>query len=68
MKTLPQQMEDTQLEIDALKAKLADPDLFQKDPAKFNATATQLTELETAMGDMEEEWLRLEMLREEIEG
>ncbi len=68
LETLPQKMEDTQLEIDALKAKLADPDLFQKDPAKFNATATQLTELETAMGDMEEEWLRLELLREEIEG
>lgn len=68
LETLPDEMAKTQTEIDAAKKKLADPKFFQKDPAAFNKAAAELTELESAVEKMEEEWLRLEMLREELEG
>lgn len=55
-------------EIEATEAKLADPDLFSKDPEEFGrasrALETKRSELEAA----EEEWLQLEEKRETIEG
>ncbi len=68
LETLPNDMAAAEEKIAALKGKLADPDFFQKDAEGFNKTAAQLTDLEAKLAHMEEEWLRLEMLREEIEG
>jgi len=47
---------------------MADPNLFTKDPATFNTLAQEMTKLREKLEAMEEEWLELEMLREEIEG
>ena len=52
----------------SLQERLADPDLFAKDSKKFAELSQQLAKLEAEKAHAEEEWLALEMLREEIEG
>ncbi len=68
LETLPGDIAAAETKIEQLKVKLAEPDFFQKDAAGFNKAAEELSALETQLGQMEEEWLRLEMLREELEG
>ncbi len=50
-----------------LQADLADPDLYRRDPAKFEKTSTALSAKSTELAAAEERWLELEMLREESE-
>ena len=61
-------MEKAEKEIAAREAKMADPALFTKDPATFNKLAAEMEKLRHSLTAMEEEWLELEMLREELEG
>ena len=68
LENLPKEMEKTEKEIAAREAKMADPNLFTKDPATFNKLATETEKLRADLVRMEEEWLELEMLREELEG
>lgn len=65
---LPQEISKLQDEIASLKERLNDPALFERDPAEFNNAAEDLTQKQTALGKAEEEWLQLEMKREEVEG
>lgn len=67
LETLPAQMEELQTEIDTYQATLTDPDLFKSDPAKFDVTAKAMQAAETALAAAEEQWLELEMKREEME-
>ncbi len=66
--TLPATMDKLQAQIEQLQAKLATPNLFAKDPAAFNAAAAELKAAEAALAAAEEQWLELEMLREELAG
>jgi ABC transport system ATP-binding/permease protein len=66
--TLPARIADLQSEITSLHAALADPDLYARDPAAFQARSEALGRAEQALAEAEEQWLTLEMLREEIEG
>jgi ATP-binding cassette subfamily F protein uup len=50
-----------------LAEKLADPELYARDPESFTRTGAKLAETESAIAAAEEEWLRIEMLREELE-
>ena len=68
LENLPKEMEKTQKEIAAREAKMADPNLFAKDQATFNKLAAETEKLRADLIRMEEEWLELEMLREELEG
>ncbi|MDW6021968.1 ABC-F family ATP-binding cassette domain-containing protein [Mesorhizobium sp. BAC0120] len=68
LESLPKKMEEAADRIAALEKKLTDPALFSRDAAAFNKTATELEKERAALAAMEEEWLELEMLREEIEG
>ncbi len=68
LENLPKEMEKAQGEIAKREQRMADPDLFTKDPATFNTLAQEMTKLREKLEAMEEEWLELEMLREEIEG
>lgn len=67
LETLPGRIEELQKEIDTHQATLIDPDLFKSDPAKFDATAKAMQTAETALAAAEEQWLELEMKREELE-
>ncbi len=68
LETLPAKMDALAKEIATLEAKLADPQLYAKDPTLFAKTAALLEKKREENAAMEEEWLELEMLREEIEG
>lgn len=68
LENLPKEMEKAEKEITAREARMADPNLFTKDPATFNKLAAEMEKLRTDITRMEEEWLELEMLREELEG
>lgn len=68
LETLPGKMETLAREIAVLEAKLADPQLYSKDPVLFARTAELLEKKRAENSAMEEEWLELEMLREELEG
>ncbi|MBO0132818.1 ABC-F family ATP-binding cassette domain-containing protein [Agrobacterium burrii] len=68
LENLPKEMEKTQGEIAKREQRMADPNLFAKDPAVFNTLAQEMTKLREKLETMEEEWLELEMLREEMEG
>ncbi|MDI7864876.1 ABC-F family ATP-binding cassette domain-containing protein [Rhizobiaceae bacterium n13] len=68
LENLPKEMAKAEAEIAKREARMADPDLFAKDPAAFNKLAAELEKLRSGLTRMEEEWLELEMLREELEG
>ena len=68
LKTLPELIAKLETQAAALQAKLADPQFFAKDAAKFAATAAELEKTQAELAKAEEDWLALEMLREEIEG
>ncbi len=65
--TLPARMEALQGDIATLRTALAAPDLYTRDRARFERFTTALTAKEADLAAAEEEWLELEMLREEIE-
>jgi ATP-binding cassette subfamily F protein uup len=65
--TLPARIAALQAEIAGLDAVLADPDLYASDPARFGATTKALAVARTGLAAAEEQWLTLEMLREEID-
>jgi ATP-binding cassette subfamily F protein uup len=68
LENLPKEMEKAQAEIAKREEKMADPNLFTKDPTSFGKLADEMEKLRNKLVAMEEEWLELEMLREELEG
>ncbi|MRG67851.1 ATP-binding cassette domain-containing protein [Rhizobium pusense] len=68
LENLPKEMEKAQEEIAKREQRMADPELFTKDQAAFNKLAREMEKLREKLEAMEEEWLELEMLREELEG
>jgi ATP-binding cassette subfamily F protein uup len=67
LETLPDQIAAFQTQIAGLNAVLADPDLYARDAAQFRAAMEVLAIAREELAAAEERWLRLEMLREEIE-
>ncbi|MHB2167343.1 ABC-F family ATP-binding cassette domain-containing protein [Alsobacter sp. R-9] len=68
LETLPATMEKLAAEIARIDAALADPQLYTRDPARFSALTAAAAKAQADLAAAEEEWLRLEMLREELEG
>ncbi len=68
LETLPARIDQQQKGIALLQDKLAQPGLYARDRDGFDKMSKQLTDAEKKLASMEEEWLELEMLREEVEG
>ncbi|MBL8580035.1 MAG: ATP-binding cassette domain-containing protein [Mesorhizobium sp.] len=68
LENLPGKMEAASSSISALENQLADPSFYDKNPASFAKTIAALEKERQTLAAMEEEWLELEMLREELEG
>jgi ATP-binding cassette subfamily F protein uup len=68
LESLPEKMSGISTAISALEDKLADPKFYDRDPKGFAQTITMIDKERAALATMEEEWLELEMLREELEG
>ena len=65
---LPAKLAENAAAIAAIEARLADPELFRRDPDAFTAATAQLERLQAERHALEERWLALEMLRERAEG
>ncbi len=68
LKTLPGRMDKLQAEIARLQGALADADLYTRDRKAFEAATARLTAAQAELAQLEEEWLTLELKREELEG
>ncbi|HOV02882.1 MAG TPA: ATP-binding cassette domain-containing protein, partial [Kaistiaceae bacterium] len=66
LKTLPGRIDKLHAEIARLDAVLADADLYARDPARFEKAAKAHDKAAAELGQAEEEWLRIEILREEL--
>lgn len=67
LETLPNTIATLEVEIAALEKTLCDADLYARDPAAFAKASDAMSEKTAALAEAEDEWLRLEMLRDEIE-
>ena len=68
LETLPKTIAALQREADALQAKLADPNFYARDRAAFEQVTAALGELQRKIAAAEEQWLELEIRREELAG
>ena len=63
----PKKMDHLRAEITTLEKKLHDPAFYSRDPEGFQNTTKTLEELKNDLESLEERWLELEMLKEELE-
>ena len=68
LETLPKTIAALQREADALQAKLADSHFYARDRAAFEQVTAALGELQGKIAAAEEQWLELEIRREELAG
>jgi ABC transport system ATP-binding/permease protein len=68
LETLPQQIAILQDRIGELQQRLDDPNLYARDRAQFGEISHSLAAAQRELASAEEKWLKLEILREEIEG
>ena len=68
LETLPAAMEKLHAEIAGLEARMGDASLFTRDPKGFEATTARLAAARNELTAAEEQWLELELKREELEG
>lgn len=68
LESLPGAMEKLKAVQAKLQAKLADADLYTRDRKAFDDTMALMDKAAAELEKMEERWLELEMLREELEG
>ena len=66
LEMLPARLTALQAEIARHQATLADLNLYSRDPARFRAATSALSVSEAALAEAEEQWLALELLREEL--
>jgi ATP-binding cassette subfamily F protein uup len=66
LETLPQTIAALQAEAAALQARLDDPGFYARDRAGFEQVTTALGALQHRIAAAEEQWLALEILREEL--
>jgi ATP-binding cassette subfamily F protein uup len=68
LKVLPGEIDRLSSEVSRLERTLAEPDLYSRDPEGFAAASAALEEAGARLAAAEEEWLRIELEREAIEG
>lgn len=68
LETLPKEMDKLRVKMERLQEKLADTGLYSRDPEGFEAATRDYTAAQEELARKEDEWLELEMLREELEG
>jgi len=67
LETLPKTIARLEAEITTQQRILDDPDLYNRDRAKFDRVSEALTKAQAELREAEDKWLELEVLREEIE-
>ena len=64
LEKLPEEMAAIEVEIETLNTAMADPELYAKDPERFQETSDAVVAAHAKLAELEEEWLELEMMRE----
>jgi ABC transport system ATP-binding/permease protein len=67
LETLPPRIDQLRGDLEALERKLADIDFATREPTAFMDATRKYAELRDALAGAEDEWLGLEILREELE-
>ena len=67
LELLPARIAALETQIAELTTTLADPNLYARDRARFDAIAEALAVARDGLAAAEDQWLRLQLLREEIE-
>jgi ATP-binding cassette subfamily F protein uup len=67
LEALPRRIEELRANLGALERKLADADFPAREPAAFMDATKAYADLRDALAGAEDEWLGLEILREELE-
>jgi ATP-binding cassette subfamily F protein uup len=67
LETLPTRMADLEQDLRRLNRVLSDPDLYRRQPARFADATKELEAAQASLAKAEEQWLALEMQREELE-
>jgi ATP-binding cassette subfamily F protein uup len=65
--TLPARIAALEAEVAKLSKIIADPELYARDRARFDAASAALASAQADLAKAEDEWLRLEELREQME-
>ena len=68
LETLPERVDALGRDIAKLRTLLADPALYTKDRPRFDKASDMLARAEADLIASEEQWMALEVLREELEG
>ena len=68
LETLPRTIAALNAKASDLQARLDDPDFYARDRAGFEKVTTDLGETQRKLAAAEEQWLELEILREELAG
>lgn len=66
LQVLPEQIAQSEKEIEQVKADLSNPDLYQSNPERFMELTKKLEELESKKEADENQWLEISMLAEEL--
>ena len=65
---LPRQMDEMRAQRAKLQAALDDSGLYARDPGRFAKLSAALADTDSKLAVAEDEWLALELMREELEG
>jgi len=68
LETLPAKIEALKRELSILEVELADPKLFTQNAARFETVSQRHKKANDEMAAAENQWLEIEILREELEG
>ncbi|MGI3902557.1 MAG: ABC-F family ATP-binding cassette domain-containing protein [Janthinobacterium lividum] len=64
---LPRRMEELRAQQSRFQASLDDPGLYGRDPKRFAKLSASLADTDSKLASAEEEWLMLEMMREDLQ-
>lgn len=68
LETLPARITSLEKEIADLQKRLGDPELYARDRQAFDAASEALIRAQRELGEAENRWLELEILREQVAG
>ncbi len=68
LETLPARINEIRAELAQLQLLLDDADLYAREPARFASISAAFARAEVELAEAEDDWLALEIRREEIEG